>query len=123
MNVRPVGVDDDPWLTELQLWAVSMGASSWVIDIDPYEACRVAGHVTRLVIDPLRDRIEVTVTDGTGELTAGWAIERPAPQLVLGPGRRVLLEGLSLIDHEGNAHLEQPDFRVVSPAGAEGSLS
>lgn len=63
----------------------------WLIDLEPYEHCRVAGVVRRLRVDPTGGYIEATVNDGTGEVAARWPIRRSAPELAIVRGRRWLL--------------------------------
>ena len=103
----------DRWLLELQLWAVSQGITSWLIDLCPYEECRVAGIVDRLVIDPTISVIRAFVNDGTGTVVADWAIRRPTPELALCPGRAVVLEGIAGVEINGLV-LHEPSFETVS---------
>ena len=100
---------------ELQLLAVSVGASCWMIDLSPYETCRVAGVVERLCLDPVEGHMDAVVSDGTGRLVARWAIQRPTPQLVVSPGRFVSLEGVPRPTDDGFLMLE-PSFELVKPS-------
>jgi hypothetical protein len=100
-------------LAELQLWAVSRGASLWLIDLQPYELCRIAGVVERLRLDPGGGLIEATVSDGTGEVTARWSIRRPTPELAVSPGRAVVLEGIAVVGRDGELILSEPTFEIV----------
>lgn len=106
--------NDKQRLTELQLWAVSVGAAGWVMDVEPYSACRVAGIVQHLRLDPMHERIDALVTDGTGVITARWPIRRPAPELAAVPGRAVILEGVSVIDERADLILLDPRFELVA---------
>jgi hypothetical protein len=105
---------EERWLFELQLWAVSQGISTWLVDLGPYEACRVAGIVERLRIDPSAGVIEGSVSDGTASVVAQWSISRPTPQLAVTPGRAVLLEGVAGIGLDGELALWNPSFQPVS---------
>ena len=97
----------DHWLVELQMWAVSCGASTWLIDLEPYESCRVAGIVDRLRIDPAEQVIEVTITDGTASAVARWSTRRTSRLPVI-PGAGVLLEGFAAIGPDGRVVLSEP---------------
>ena len=99
------------WLAELQLWAVSNGASTWIIDLKPYVVCRVAGVIERVRIDPLNGWLQATLTDGTGEVVARWSIRRPTPELAAAPGRGVALGGIAFIDDGGGLVLSEPTLR------------
>lgn len=102
------------WLTELQLWAVSQGASVWLVDLEPYERCRVVGVVERLRLDPGRGHLQATITDGTGEVAARWPIRTPPAEVAVAPGRAVVLEGFAVVAYEGALMLEDPSFRIVA---------
>lgn len=102
-----------PWLEELQLWAVSNGASTWLIDLKPYVACRVVGVVERVRIDPVNGWLQATITDGTDEVVARWFIRRPTPELAAVPGRGVALEGIAFIDDEGGLVLSEPALQTL----------
>jgi hypothetical protein len=104
--------DADRGLTERQLWALSAGASCWIIDLEPYEPCRVAGMIERLTVDPVAGHMDASVTDGTDRVIARWAIRRPAPQTACIPGRFVVIEGLPCTGDEHLMILE-PQFEVV----------
>ncbi len=113
--VRHTSSDAERRLTELQLWALSAGASRWMIDLEPYEPCRVAGVIERLTLDPIGGHIDASVTDGTSRVIARWVIRRPTPQLTCVPGRFVVIEGTPLVDDDCLLLLE-PNFElVVSP--------
>ena len=108
---------DEQWLLELQLWFVSCGASTWIIDLEPYEPCRVAGLVKSLRIDPANGLIEALITDGTGEVLAQWALRRPTPELSVAPGTGVVLEGMVAVGAEGELILTEPRHESVSFPG------
>ncbi|MDQ3954332.1 MAG: hypothetical protein M3285_02125 [Actinomycetota bacterium] len=101
------------WLAELQLWAVSNGASTWIIDLEPYVICRVVGVVERVRIDPVNGWLQATITDGTDEVVARWLIRRPTPELAAAPGRGVALEGIALIDDDGKLVLSEPALQTL----------
>jgi hypothetical protein len=105
--------NEQDWLAQLQLWAVSMGASAWLIDVEPYEPCRVAAVVRQLRLDPCHGLIDATVTDGTGVITARWPIRRPAPELAAVPGRAVILEGSPVVDEGAELILLDPALELV----------
>jgi len=96
-----------------QLWAISAGASVWLIDLEPFEGCRVVGVVKRLRVDPLHGHIEVTIDDGTGQVAARWSIREHAPQLALAPGTAVLLEGVAVAGDDGRRTLFEPEFETI----------
>ena len=99
---------------ELQLWVASQGVSAWLVDLAPYESCRVAGLVERLRIDPEAGVIEAWVSDGTARVLARWPIDRPTPQLALAPGKGVILEGVARIALGGELVLASPTFQMSS---------
>ncbi|MDQ3985954.1 MAG: hypothetical protein M3280_05590 [Actinomycetota bacterium] len=98
--------DQDLQLIELQLWAVSAGASCWIVDLARYQISRVAGLVQKLSIDPVEGNLDAFISDGTGSVVARWGISRPAPQLVVLPGRVVVVEGLVV---SGDEHMMMLD--------------
>lgn len=100
-------------LAELQLWAVSNGASTWLIDLEPYVACRVVGVVERVRIDPASGWLQATITDGTDEVVARWFIRRPTPELAAVPGRGVALEGTALVGDDGELILIEPALQTL----------
>ena len=100
-------------LFDLQLWALSRGISTWLVDLQPWETCRVAGAVTRLAIDPEAGVIEASITDGTAVVRAEWAIRRPTPELSLAPGRWVVLEGTTSLDDQGSTIVTEPTYEVA----------
>ena len=102
----------EAWLFDFQLWAISQGISVWLIDLEPYEHCRVAGVVDRLRIDPLSGSVEIVISDGTGVTSARWHIRRPTPQLALVPGRGVVLDGSSTLALDGSVRFEEPTFHA-----------
>lgn len=97
---------------ELQLWALSAGASCWMIDLEPYEHSRVAGVIERLSLDPVEGRIDAVLTDGTERILARWVIRRPTPQLACVPGRFVVIEGVP-IPGDDSLLMVEPDFELV----------
>lgn len=99
---------------ELQLWAISAGASSLIVDVEPYENVRVAGSVIKLSIDPIAGDIDAYVWDGTGCLIARWHIVRPTPQMAIVPGRRVVVAGTSFPEDHCVVMVE-PAFELVDP--------
>ena len=102
-----------PWLADLQLWAVSNGASSWLIDLEPYVVCRVVGVVEHIRIDPASGWLLVTIADGTDEVVARWVLRRPMPQLAAAPGTGVALEGVALIGDDGKLVLSEPALQML----------
>jgi hypothetical protein len=104
---------EERWLLELQLWVVSCGASAWLIDLEPYESCRVAGLVKSLRIDPTNGVIEALIADGTGEVVAQWSIRRPTPELSVAPGTGVVLEGIAAVGPDQELILKEPRYESV----------
>lgn len=100
-------------LAVLPMWAISRGASVWLMDLEPYECCRVVGLVKRLKVDPANGHLDATVTDGTGEVVARWSIRRPTPELAMVPGRAVALEGVATVGDDGRLILQEPDFQTI----------
>jgi hypothetical protein len=105
---------EERWLFELQLWTVSWGTSAFLVDLAPYESCRVAGVVERLRVDPSAGVIEALISDGTASVLAQWQIGGPTPQLAVTPGRAVVLQGVTGIGSDGQLILREPSFETVS---------
>ena len=105
--------NQDLQLIELQLWAVSAGASCWIVDLPCYEVSRVAGVVQKLSIHPVEGNVEALISDGTGSVVARWQIRRPTLQLVVVPGRVVVVEGLTAPGDELVMMLD-PIFKLAS---------
>lgn len=99
-------------IENLPLWALSAGASSWIVDLEPYEPARVAGLVVRMRIAPLDGSVDAWIWDGTGEVLARWQIRRPTPELAVAPGRFVLVTGVPRTGEDVLVILE-PVFEVV----------
>ena len=74
----------------------------------------MAGVVRRLRIDPRTGVIEVTITDGSTELGAQWAITRQVPQLRAAPGSGLILEGMARLDERGELLMVEPTFEIVA---------
>ena len=100
-------------LAARQLWAISAGASVWLIDLEPYEKSRVVGVVKSLRVDPVEGYIEVTINDGTGQAAARWSIRRPAPELAIAPGIAVALDGVAAVGDDGRLTLQEPGFQAI----------
>ena len=94
------------------MWALSAGASSWIVDLSPYEEARVAGFVESMRITPAEGNLCVTISDGTGEVGARWHIRRPTPQLAVAPGRFVLLTGVP-VPAEHALEMVEPEFSIT----------
>lgn len=107
--------DAERRITELQLWALSAGASCWIIDLEPYEPCRVAGLIERFTLDPVAGHTDAIVTDGTGRVMARWAIRRPTPNTRCVPGRFVVIDGVPVAGDDHLLMLE-PGFELIEPA-------
>ena len=102
---------NESWTADLQMWAISQLASVWLIDLEPYEPCKVAGIPVRWRIDPARQRIEVVLFDGTASILARWSpIRRPSPMEAEDGGRGLVLEGVLTIDDEGSVVMLNPSF-------------
>jgi hypothetical protein len=106
-------------LAARQRWAISAGASVWLIDLEPYETCRVVGVVKSLRVDPHEGHVEITINDGTGQVAARWTIRRHTPQLALAPGTAVVLEGAAAIGNDGRLALLEPGFQAIANAVSE----
>jgi hypothetical protein len=100
------------WRADLQLWAISQGVSSWLIDLKPYEPCTVAGIVVHWTIDPIGGIIDATLFDGTAEVVARWpSNRRPSPLQATNQGRGLVLEGVTSVGPDGDIIIIDPDFR------------
>jgi hypothetical protein len=100
------------WRTDLQLWAISHGASTWLIDLEPYEACTVACIPLHCPIDPIEGFIDAILFDGTAEVVARWpSMRRPSPLQATSQERGLVLEGIPSVGPEGDIIMIDPDFR------------
>jgi hypothetical protein len=104
--------NEKPRLAELQLWAVSAGASCLMIDLVHYEVARLAGLIQKLTIDPVEGNLDALMTDGTGRVVVRRELRRPMPQPAVVPGRMVVVEGLALPGGEDTIMLDP----VIEPA-------
>lgn len=77
----------------LQAWTEALGVTP-LDRLQPREPARVAGEVRSVRIVPRAGApaLEVTVTDGTGSVTAVFLGRRKI--LGISPGRRIVLEGV-----------------------------
>ena len=116
---NPLVSGADPELPARQHWAISTGASGWLVDLKPYESCRVVGVVKRLRVDPQQGQIEVTIDDGTGQVTARWEMRGQARQLALAPRTVVVLDGLAVAEDDGRLTLLEPGFETITYLASE----
>ncbi len=105
--------DAERRLAELQLWALSEGASCWIIDLEPYETCRLGGVIERLTLDPVEGHLDASVTDGTDRVIARWAIRPSTPQTVCVPRRLIVIEGVAIAGDD-NLMLVEPRFEIIT---------
>ena len=110
--VARAGRRDRGSFSELELWAVSTGASVCCIDVELYETCRIAGVIERLLVDPRAGCLEATLTDGTARLTARWSLAAGAAG-GLACGGRVLLEGVAVPGPDGRPVLDEPALQIA----------
>ena len=113
-RLNPLVPGADLELPARQHWAISAGASGWLVDLEPYERCRVVGLVEKLRVDPHQGHIEVMIDDGTGQVTARWAIRDQAPQLALAPRTAVVLDGVAVVGDDGQLTLLEPGFQAIT---------
>ena len=118
-RTNPLVPGADLELPARQLWAISAGASVCLIDLEPYEKCRVVGVVKRLRVDPHQGHVEVTINDGTGEIAARWTIRRQASQLALAPATAVVLDGVAAVGDDGRLTLLEPGFEAIPYLASE----
>jgi hypothetical protein len=106
------GLDDERCLVELGLWAVSAGASCWIVDLTGLETVRIGGLVERLNISPVEGHVEALITDGTGRLVSRWGTRPPTPQVAVVPGRLVVVEGLVVVREDDKMIMLDPAFDI-----------
>ena len=97
-------------LFDVQVWVLARGPSTWLADLHPYEPCRVAGVVERLLIDPRAGLITAWLSDGTATVPAQWGIWRRTPVLALMPGCAIVLEGVAFVGQDDKLVLGEPAF-------------
>jgi hypothetical protein len=101
------------WLFGLQLWTVSRGATSFLVDLEPYELCRVAGLIERIRLDPRTGVFEAWVTDGTASVVGQWSMDRPIGRELIAPGRAVVLDGAAAVGPDRGLVLRNPAFETT----------
>ena len=104
---------DDPRQEDLAHIAASRGASVRLVDLEPYEPCRVVGVVEHLRIDPRKGYIDALISDGTGDLLLRWFIRSPASDLAVVPGQVVALDGMATRRDDGRLIIEEPAVEIV----------
>jgi hypothetical protein len=109
-----IGQTEKDWQAAVRVWVAGREDCLWLGKVELYRTCRVAGVVSRLLIDPRAGVIEVTVTDGSTSLGARWAITRPVPQLRAVPGSGLILEGMARLDERGELLMVEPAFEIVA---------
>lgn len=103
---------DERRLVDLGLWAVSAGASCWIVDLSGFETVCIAGLVERLNISPVEGHLEALITDGTGRLVARWDTARLTAQVAVAPGRLVAVEGLVVVREDDMMMMLDPAFEI-----------
>jgi hypothetical protein len=108
------GSEQRNWVQTIQLWAAARDHCLRLDRVVPYRPVRVAGVVQQLRVDPREGVVEVTVTDGAGDLVARWPIRGAASTLRAVPGRGLILEGIARIDRRGRLMMIEPACEIVS---------
>lgn len=100
-------------LADVQQWAAARGPCTPLIDLEPYEACRAAGIVERLRIDPVGSCIDVTIADATSEIVIRWSLPAPASALSAVPGMGVVVEGVAAVAEDGRLVVQDPRLMMT----------
>ena len=86
-------------------------------DCRPRSRGRVAGVVESIKLVPRPDttRLEITITDGTGEISGVWFGHRRIAGLDL--GQRVILEGMVGSPGAGKLEIMHPTYQLLGSRG------
>lgn len=84
-----------------------------IADVEPRCACRVAGVVQNVRIDPREGRgsIEATFVDGTGEMVAKWLGRPSVAGIRLGMG--LVVSGTPGRNSDGDLVILNPEYELV----------
>lgn len=93
-------------------WAESLDGTTRIASLEPRCRCKVAGVIQNIRIDPRqgRDSIEVTITDGTGQMLAKWLGRQTLAGVQLGVG--LVIEGIVGVQDRDPLILN-PEYQLV----------
>lgn len=96
---------------DLRAWRAQFPETTPIADLVPRQAGTVVGVVARLRVDP-DGPLEVTVEDGTGDVTGVFHSRRALPGLEL--GRALRLSGVVAVDADGRRFMRNPASEPVT---------
>jgi hypothetical protein len=96
----------------LRRWASSVEGTTPIGDLEARRACRAAGVIQNIRIDPRvgGGTIEATIIDGTGRMVAKWLGRSSLSGITLGMG--LIIEGIIGVD-DGELTVLNPDYSLV----------
>ncbi len=95
---------------DLQTWRSEYTDATPLSDLRPRHRAIAVGVVSRILLVPGR-RLDVTIEDGTGRLTATWTGRTQLPGVELGAGLR--LSG-TVADDDGLKRMRNPEYALVA---------
>lgn len=96
---------------DLRAWRAQFPEATPIADLVARQAGTVVGVVARLLVDP-HGPWEVTVEDGTGDVTGVFHNRRALPGLEL--GRALRLSGVVAVDADGRRFMRNPACEPVT---------
>lgn len=96
---------------DLRTWRAQFPETTPIADLVPRQQGTVVGVVARLLVDP-GGPLEVTVEDGTGDVTGVFHSRRALPGLEL--GRALRLAGVVAVDTDGRRFMRNPACEPVT---------
>ena len=96
----------------LREWAGSIAGVVRIAEVEPRQKCKVGGVIQTIRIDPRSGgSIEVTISDGTGEMAAKWLGRAALSGIKLGEG--LIMEGAVGQTQSGMLAVINPEYQLV----------
>lgn len=96
---------------DLRRWRSEYSDATAIDSLTPRHKAIVVGVVFKIRLLPGRG-VEVTVEDGSGQLTASWTGRTSLPGIELGAGLR--LSGTVSRERDGSLRIRNPEYALVA---------
>lgn len=96
---------------DLRRWRSEYPDATAIDSVKPRHRTVVVGVVSRIRLVPGRG-LEVTIEDGSEELTASWTGRSTLPGVELGAGLR--LSGTVAVERDGSLRMRNPEYALVA---------